>query len=105
MISFTLTSAAAEEFFGGRRLPNGLEYDYRDPVRFTIREDDPRSARVTTERHIAIGRGEWRTRIAVHAEMTADAESFFVSATLDAFEGDRQVFSRSYRAAIGRDHG
>jgi putative CocE/NonD family hydrolase len=95
---------SAWEFFGGRRLAGGLEYDYRDPVRFTIREDDPLSARVTTERHISIARGDWRTRIAVESEMTADEESFHLRATLDSFDGDERIFSRTYACEIPRDH-
>lgn len=91
-------------FWGSRRVPNGIEYRDRDPVRFSIVEGDPLSARVECERSIRIGRGEWQTRIEVRAHITADAEAFHVTATLDAYEGLGPVFTRAHAARIPRDH-
>jgi len=94
----------AREFLGARRLPSGLEYHDHDPVAFSIVEGDPLSAQVRCERTLEIGRGDWRTRLQMRALMTADAESFHVSSTLDAYEGQVRVHSRSSSVTIPRDH-
>lgn len=98
------TVVMSRALWGSRRLPNGIEIRDRDPVRFSIVEGDPLSARVDCERSIRIGRGDWQTRIEVRASMTADAEAFHVSATLDVYEGSAPVCTRAHAARIPRDH-
>ena len=88
---------------GSRRFPDGITYRDRDPIRFSIVEGDPLSARVEAERTIAIGRGEWSTRVEMRASMSADAEAFHITGTLDVFEGDRPVASRAHAIRIPRD--
>jgi hypothetical protein len=88
---------------GSRRFPDGITYRDRDPIRFSIVEGDPLSARVECERTIAIGRDDWQTRVEMRASMSADAEAFHVTGTLDVFEGDRPVASRAHAARIPRD--
>jgi uncharacterized protein len=90
---------------GAKRFEDGLEYSDRDPIRFSIVEGDPLSARVECERTIEIGRGEWRTRIEMRSEMTADAENFTVSETLDVYEGTTRCYALRRSADIPRDHG
>jgi predicted acyl esterase len=96
--------ALMRDFSGARTHPNGLEYEDFDPVTLTIREGDPLSARVTVERHIAQGRGEWRVRIELRSEMTADAAEYLISTSIDAYEGDTRVHSRTHVARVPRDH-
>jgi hypothetical protein len=60
---------------------------------------------VECERTIEIGRGEWRTRIEMRSEMTADAENFTVSETLDVYEGTTRCYALRRSADIPRDHG
>ena len=88
---------------GSRRFPDGITYRDRDPVRFSIVEGDPLSARVECERTIAIGRDAWQTRVEMRAGMSADAEAFHVTGTLDIYEGNRLVASRAHAARIPRD--
>jgi hypothetical protein len=92
------------DFSGARRHPNGLEYGDYDPVTLTIREGDPLSARVTVERNIEQRRGDWCVRIEVRSEMTADAADYRVSTSIDAYEGDTRVHTRTHVARVPRDH-
>jgi hypothetical protein len=92
------------DFSGARRHPNGLEYGDYDPVTLTIREGDPLSARVTVERNIEQRRGDWCVRIEVRSEMTADAADYLVSTSIDAYEGDTRVHTRTHVARVPRDH-
>jgi uncharacterized protein len=96
--------ALRRDFSGAQRHPSGLEYADFDPVTLTIREGDPLSARVTVERHIEQHRGDWRVRIDLRSEMTADAEDYLISTSIDAYEGDTRVHSRTHASRVPRDH-
>ncbi len=91
--------------FGGRRLPDGLEYVDDDAISYTIAEDDPLSAAVRCNRTIEIGRGRWRTRVEVATTMSATPDSFIVAGKLTALEGDEGFFTRNYSLSIPRDLG
>jgi uncharacterized protein len=91
--------------WGGRKLPDGLEYLDDDPLCYTIVEDDPLSAAVRCNRTIDIGRGTWRTRVEVATTMSATRESFLITGHLTALEGDEGFYARSYSLSIPRDLG
>ena len=104
VVTSTHTMTMARALAGAKRYPNGIEYRDRDPVRFSIVEDDPLSPVVEAERTICIGRGDWQTRVEVRARMWCDADSFHVSGELRVFEGDEEIAHREHVAAIPRDH-
>ena len=86
-----------------RLLPDGIEYDTVGSDSYTITEGNPLSAAVQCTRTIQVGRGDWRTRVATVSTMTADATMFYVTNTLDAFEGDTQVFTKTWTFSVRRD--
>jgi uncharacterized protein len=90
---------------GAKRFADGLVYDDRDPIRFSIVDGDPLSATVICDRTIKIGRGEWQTRIEVKSEMTADEDDFVVSEMLDVYEGAVRCFALHRSARVPREHG
>jgi uncharacterized protein len=94
----------SRDFAGAQRLPSGLEYHDHDPVTFTIREGDPLSANVRCERRIEILRDDWRTRIELRSEMTADATDYLVSSTINAYDGDTRIHTRSFNCSVPRNH-
>ena len=108
----TLSDAAAgtvryelsRDFSGAQRMPSGLELHDHDPVVLEIREGDPLSARVSCRRRIEIGRGDWRTRIELRSQMTADADDYLLSTQIDAYDGETRVHSRSFIATVPRNH-
>ena len=104
VLANTTSLRMRRDFVGARRLPSGLEYRDYDPVTFTIRDDDPLSARVDCERRIELLRGDWRTRIEVKATMTADAHDYRVSSVIDAYENDRRIHTRVFESTIPRYH-
>jgi hypothetical protein len=99
-----VTYVMSRDFAGAQRLPSGLEHDDRDPVTFTIHADDPLSARVLADRWIEIRRGDWRTRIELRSQMTADASDYRVSTTIDAYEGDTRIHTRTFTTTVPRNH-
>jgi putative CocE/NonD family hydrolase len=71
--------------------------------RYRITGDDPLSARHETEYTIDMRRGEWQIRTVGVIAMTATAADFLLSATMDAYEGDTRVFTKSWTRKIPRD--
>ena len=82
---------------------NGIEMGGGTTERYTITDDDPLSARAEYTCEYRIGRAEWQTRTRGRLALTCSADTFFVKAELDAFEGDTRVFSRNWDLAIPRD--
>ena len=48
-------------------------------------------------------RGDWHVRTVTRTVLTSTSTSFQLDAELDAWEGDRRVFSRNWSRTIPRD--
>jgi putative CocE/NonD family hydrolase len=89
---------------GHRRLvDSGIEMDDTHVTTYSIADGDPLSARVRVECSSALARGAWRTRVRTDSEMTATATEFVVEQTLEAYEGDERIASRSWSLRFPRD--
>ena len=65
---------------------------------------DPLSARTTLTGRLEFGRaGQMNTHSELFCDMWSDADSFHIKATLDAFEDDRSVFSKTWLESIPRN--
>ena len=82
---------------------NDIEMASGTTERYSIRDDDPLSARAEYSCEYGIGRGAWQTRTSGRLTMTCSADTFFVAAELDAYEGDIRIFSRNWDLEIERD--
>jgi hypothetical protein len=86
-----------------RLTDNDLEMEVQLLDQWTIREGDPLSADVVCERRMARRRGDWDVAVQTRSRMTADAQNFLISDTVEAFEGGRRVFVRSWARTVPRD--
>ena len=84
-------------------LPNGIELAERYRELFTLVEGDPLSAAVRTDASIELGRGDWKTRVDTESSMSCEHDSFTVVNRVEAHEGPRQVFARTWTKRIPRD--
>jgi hypothetical protein len=50
-----------------------------------------------------MSRGDWSIRTESESSFRCDAENFYISATVTAFESDQQINQRSWEKAIKRD--
>jgi len=71
---------------------------------YSIRPDDPLSARMDIRTRRQYRRGNWSVASETRIEFAASASAFLVKARLEAFEEDRPVFVRDWSLAIARDH-
>ncbi|MGH8289735.1 MAG: CocE/NonD family hydrolase [Steroidobacteraceae bacterium] len=70
---------------------------------FTIKNDDPLSARYVLTQTYDMGRDGWGTLINTRTEMRSDKGNFYVSGTLIARHNGEIVAERQWDAAIARD--
>jgi uncharacterized protein len=90
---------------GGRRrlVETDLElYSHNEDV-YRIVGGDPLSASIRCDRTTGLGRGTWQVRIETTSTMSADATFFYVTNVLDAYEGNRRVFTKTRDIKIPRN--
>jgi putative CocE/NonD family hydrolase len=91
-------------YFGSFRIAeSGLEYSERGRDMFTVVEGDPLSAEARSSWSIAVGRGDWQTRVETESRMTGDLDTFRVTNALDAYEGNTRVFAKAWQFSVPRD--
>ncbi|MFF8870314.1 CocE/NonD family hydrolase [Streptomyces massasporeus] len=81
----------------------GLESGRRAHERYTAIADDFTSVGGETTWTMRFRRDDWDVRVVTHTRLTCDETDFFVDATLDAYEADRRVFSRTWNEKVPRD--
>ncbi len=70
--------------------------------KWIVHPDDPLCASAEIEWEQTGGRGDWRWRTEVRANMRATRDAFLVEAKLRAFENDALVFNRDFTSQIRR---
>ena len=79
-----------------------MTWGYLD--RASIRDVDPLSAKLQCERRYELGRGPWQIGVETTSTMTADDAVFHIDDRLEAYEGARRVFVRSWSRTVPRDY-
>jgi uncharacterized protein len=86
-----------------RILDTGTDYVESGRDVYMIVEDAPLSAETRSERSVALSRGQWRTRVETRSTLTGTQDALHVTNLMEAFEGSRRVFARTWHSAIPRD--
>ena len=71
---------------------------------FVITEGDPASAETCMARSAEMKRGDWRVKTESTMKVTCDVDNFFINATLNAYECEELIFSRTWDERVPRDH-
>jgi uncharacterized protein len=88
---------------GFRLLDDGLEYGEHERDVLRITEGEPLSAMVRCERTYQVGRGAWQVTVRTASTMSATETAFQVTNALDAYEGERRVFAKTWHTEVPRD--
>jgi hypothetical protein len=80
-----------------------LEVGQSSIQRYSVGDDDPTSARVEIAWTVTRRRGDWRIRTETRTVMTCTRDAFEIAATMEAFEAEKRVFSRTWDRRISRD--
>jgi putative CocE/NonD family hydrolase len=86
-------------------LDHGLQTGSRSTERWTIAKDDPLSARGEIEWETTMKRGDWSVATTCRAAMRSTASHFLISASIEARENGKEVFSKTFEEKIERDCG
>ncbi|MEL7543923.1 MAG: CocE/NonD family hydrolase [Pseudomonadota bacterium] len=70
----------------------------------TIHPDDPLCASMNTHWTQVRSRDDWQTRTETRTTMHADAENFYIRASVEAFEGDKKIHEKTWDRAVPREH-
>ena len=70
---------------------------------YTYQGDDFASVKGETHWEREFRRGEWSVRTVTRTVLTSSANAFFLQAELDAYEGDKRVYSQNWDYTIPRD--
>ncbi len=71
--------------------------------RYSSRGDDFTSLRGDVQSTRSLQRGDWRVRTETRTVLTSTETEFQIRADLDAFEGDKRVFCKSWDRRVPRD--
>jgi hypothetical protein len=78
----------------------GTTIGHRIRRSFSIRDDDPASARADFAQTMEFERDAWRIRLETSTRLDADATMFHAVCEAAAFEDDREVFRRAWRFSV-----
>jgi putative CocE/NonD family hydrolase len=81
----------------------GLEIGHVYERIYSIKPDEPNSARATMTQTCEMGRGDWQIYIHTGAEMTSTNMTFELKAWVEAFEGDKPIGRRDWKGSIPRN--
>jgi hypothetical protein len=82
----------------------GVETGFHKVLRYRIHPDDPLSARAEAEyEYVYRHEHGWDTRVKTHSAIACTVLEYLVESDLEAFEGERRIFSRSWTQRIPRD--
>ena len=70
---------------------------------YTFRDHDFSSPRGETYTQRMFKRSDWHVEVVTHTLLTCTSEDFHIHARLDAFEGERRVYSQNWQRTIPRD--
>jgi len=88
---------------GKQRLEDiGMELAHVYERTYSIHPDDPNSARARMTQRYEMGRGDWQVKIDASAQMSCTQTSFELEAWIEAYEGDRSICRREWKANIPR---
>ena len=102
-LEWTLT--VDPNYGGSRTYPDGLDFDEQIRETYSIRSDDPASARAASRWRVRLRRPGWDVAIAVDAAMGVDGEDFVTEHELTATLNGEQLSHRSWSDRIPRPGG
>ncbi|MEO9650753.1 MAG: CocE/NonD family hydrolase [Roseobacter sp.] len=104
-MSTGIVSLVIEDDFGKiRDADHGLIAGSIARERWQIHPDDPLSARGSCHWSEEMERGDIKLRTETHSSMWSDAENFYLTARLEAYENDNLIYERDVKDKIPRDH-
>jgi putative CocE/NonD family hydrolase len=71
---------------------------------YSIRPEEPNSARATMTQTYDMGRGDWQITVRAGADMSSTTATFELTAWIEAYEGEKSVFRKEWSSSIPRNN-
>jgi hypothetical protein len=81
-----------------------LTYSSDHEWRIEVEDDDPASMALSARVELGLERADWSVGTTGRLRITANEDWFLVEIDLEAREGERLVFERSWAERIAREH-
>ena len=81
----------------------GLEISTKAQEWYRSVAEDVDTVHAETRWERSMSRGDWRIRTVTRTVLSSDRRQFTIAATLDAYEGDKRIYSRNWDERIQRD--
>lgn len=101
--SGTTTLEIFDDFGEVEDLCHGLINGSIAREKWSIHPDDPNSATGYTHWSETLRREDWHVRTETQSWMRSDRKSFYISAKIEAYEGNELIFSKEFDKKIPRD--
>lgn len=82
----------------------GTRLHYAKQKSFSIQRSDPRSAESTIEAQVHYRRDKWNARVETRTQLRASGKFFVLTASVRAYDNDREFFSREFKHQLPRNH-
>ncbi|MEP9373459.1 CocE/NonD family hydrolase [Mesorhizobium sp. KR1-2] len=79
-----------------------LAFEAQAEEHYRIREGDPSAASADAKAVWRLSRDEWHVRTETYTYVSCTPDTFEITATMDAFEGDVRIASRNWKRSIPR---
>jgi hypothetical protein len=70
---------------------------------YSIHPDDPLSARAKAHWTQTLDRDGWSVRTETYCEMWSDADTFYITAALNAYDENEMCFSKEFNETVRRN--
>ena len=82
----------------------GVETEFTKKLIYSVHPGDPTTARAEAHYDVAHRHNQgWDTRIVTRSALACTATDFVIEADIEAFDGGRRIFSRSWTEHVPRD--
>ncbi len=85
-------------------MDHGLRSGFTTDVTYRIHPDDPLCASAKSVWVQELGRGDWSIRTETRSDMWSDAQNFYLTGSIKAFEGGKKVFEREFGETVARNY-
>ena len=90
-------SLARDELQQGR-----LRYGTRQRWEVGVETDEPASTSIVSNVELTLERADWKVGANGRVRITADADAFYLEIWLEALEGERVIFERTWQERVDR---
>jgi len=99
----SITVTAGKDWGATEFTETGFVRDGEGVETYSIRRDDPLTARGEVRRRTMLRLGDWQARTETLTVQTATEDAFLITTRLDAWDGKRRIFSHAWTHTIKRD--